>query len=169
MIMICPVCGKEFEGKGRKRFCSPVCQMKGSRQTRKEWEQKTGYLEKLRESRRIQRAEESEAKRNEAEKARKKHHRAEKQRDRRAETREQKARQKRAEKGDYYALMDIAQEDGDMLSYWKYYKLEELAFCKSMGKDSTRKVNGIPVQDEDFEIKVIETIKRFGEIQATVK
>lgn len=158
MIKKCLICGKDFEARTNKLYCSAACQKKGNAQTRKAWEAKTGYNEK-------RRSQASERKRIEEAKLQEGYEQRSLDRERRHEEIRKANRQAlldRASKGEPSALMQLARENGDHFTYWHNYKLDAITASESEGRFSTQEVNGISVYDPDFEELVISSINESG-------
>ena len=158
MIKKCLICGKKFEARSNKLYCSAACQKKGNAKTRKAWETKTGYNEKRRSSA-------SERKRLEEAKLQEEYEQRSLDRERRHEEISKAIRQDlldRASRGEPAALMQLARERGDRFSYWHNYKLDAITMSESQGRYSTQEVNGVSVYDPDFEELVISSIDESG-------
>lgn len=153
---VCEVCGAEFEtSAANAKFC-PSCRKSAMKQSRKAWEQRTGYTDKQREKRRAKRAEI---------KAGKQHQTAVASSDREQE-REQRVAQlmeerrkeltERAEHGDLFAKMHLAMMDGDMYSYWECRAELSIQEAERFGERAENTVGGIDVYDPFFAERIME-------------
>lgn len=157
-IKTCPICKKQFNALANAKYCSDICREKGNEQTRTAWEKKAGY----REAQRKKRAEFRERKRMEEEKIRQ---------DRIVEMEKAHAERLKAEReellrkadaGDYDALMKLAHERGDMIEYYRLYALQEISKKEEDESDLLTLVNGISIYDPDFAVKVLDSIEYLG-------
>lgn len=166
---ICPICGKEFTAaKGNVKYCSPDCRAAGNREKRKSWEDRTDYREKQRLAAQQYREEKAQEERREAEKANKKKQAAIKRKQTIAQKKAREELLAAAEGGDYFALMELAQENGDNIAYWHWYKEYEIDYAESWGRKSTRTVNDISVYNPEFERLVVQSIELEGRIFSTL-
>ena len=171
MQIKCKTCGKLFiTANSNGKYCSVACREEGRRKTRKEWEERTNYLEKKRLQAQAYREELAENRRR-ANIASANRRNAEYMA--RAADLEAKARadlEVAAAAGDYDAQMELAisGEVIDWRAYWKAYKAAEIAYAKEWNRDSTRTVNGVSVYEEHFEDKVMDAIQKQGRIVTTV-
>ena len=164
----CAVCGAEFEtGKGNTKYCSDACRTAAAKEKRAEWEKKTDYRTKQRRAMELYRAKITE----EEDRARRKKERDKRAAQKRKQTKEinarRTAREDAAARGDYLAQMEIAREkygNTNNFDYWRAFKLYEISFAASWGRESKRTVNGVSVYEEDFEARVMEELTRTGRI-----
>ncbi len=158
----CAICGKEFERiSNRSKYCGKKCAEIGRMKSRREWIDKTDYNEKQRiRAQKIR--EEREAAAGEAERIA---------REAREQLREGKVEEmKRAEEERFaeslknrepWARMKQALKEGGMNNseYWEAWKADQVQYCAKFGRKCTSSVNEIPVTEEDFGNKVVQSMK----------
>ena len=159
--LTCSICGKEFATQaGNVKYCSPECKEEGKQQRRKEWEERTDYKEKQRQIMKAYRGKVAEEERQAAIKI-KEQQAIERQKEAERQSKEQQAElRKKAAAGDPFARMYLAEPNSK--EYWEAYKQYEIEYAASWGRESTRTVNDISVQDPCFSHKVVEAIKELG-------
>ncbi|NLL91201.1 MAG: hypothetical protein GX222_02130 [Ruminococcaceae bacterium] len=166
----CVICNKPFTATAaRAKYCSVKCRAIGADKARKEWEANSNYKEKQRQKMRDRRSEEiaelkrireeewetREAKENKEYEARKKRERAEMKR--------------KAKAGDREAKMYIAEEEGDLLEYWRLFKED---FLENENKSKYKVlyiVGGIDIYEDDFEYLVVEQIEKSGNYPSIIR
>lgn len=156
MLKICEYCGNEFEGAGNSRYCSNECRGLGARYKLDRWRERTDYNARKKEQRHqqsdLERASHSSVQ-NQSLKL--------EARDRAIKSEEEL--KERIEKGDAMAnLINEARHNPQSWEYWHYFKKVRLEYCESWGKMCTTTVNGISVNDDQFEDKVIMSIHENG-------
>ena len=169
----CKICKKMFNASGSTIYCSNDCKEQGKKNSRKAWENRTGYKEKKNEWIRNYRAKKTE----EMDDIREQNRQAVK------EAREQWAAEMRASReaerqakiaaGDLNALMDEAQRTRNHIEYWRLYKLTELerveAWIEQGFKPYTVIVNDIDIHHDDFEQLAAESVNELGYIHTVRK
>lgn len=159
MLKTCPICGTPFIGQSNTKYCSDECRKTGQELKRKAWEKRTNYNDRMRikaqEKRAAQREEEQ------AEQDRKRKEQAEQAEAELAKKRElrQKQLDEDAARGDYFAMMRIAFNNGDKIRFWEAFKQREIEAAERRGEISKTTVNYIPVCEDDFVDRVIASIK----------
>lgn len=164
-IVICPICGKEFEAKtANAKYCSIACRQKGKYRQRKEWELQSGYLEKQRQAMQEYRNKIAAEKKADQEAKAKQEAKQKKQRENKQHKKEQKRLLTAAEKGDPLSrLLLAAQESGNKSpEYWEAYKEYDISCAEKIGNKSTTTVNGISVYNPDFGLSVSISIEELG-------
>lgn len=146
MKYICIVCGCEFEApRGNHRYCGDDCRKKGKTAIRKQWEQDTGYKERMR----IASAK------------------------RRAKLKGDNKPKKLHEtpipvvKDGLSDRLLEARASGDHRGYWKTFQRYEINIAERQGCFSKCKVNGISVYHPQFVDLVLESIEREQRIVTT--
>lgn len=155
-IAVCEVCGAEFEtSAANAKFC-PSCRKSAMKQSRKNWEQRTGYADKQREKRRAKRAEIKAEKQQQTAAA--SSGREQERVKRAARLMEERRREftEKAESGDIFAKMSLAMLDGDMHSYWKYWAFFAIQEAERFGKRAEVTVGGVSVYDPNFADQIME-------------
>ena len=164
----CQLCGKNFTTDAPNRKYCEECRDTGAKKSRKEWEIKNNYREKQMLSARKRR---SEARKKQAQiidsyqKLEEKKRLAEHNKLLKENENEFK---KRVENGDALANITMLLKHGRSLEYWKYYKLYELQYAERRGVVSQRTVNGISVNEPDFEEKVMNSITMYGYVYTSM-
>ena len=135
--VLCSVCGREFiPAAANGKYCCRKCAEIGKGARRREWEQKTGYLEK----KRIQ------------------------QQERRKRIKAEAAERETVNKIVIQGYQAPVIRGNTSPEYWEEYKLRELKWAEESEKISKTTVNGIPVQEPLFGVLVCESIKTMGRI-----
>ena len=146
MKYTCIVCGREFEApRGNHRYCGDDCRQKGKTAIRKQWEQDTGYKERMRIASAKRRAKLKGD--NKPKKLR--------------ETPVPVAKDGIAEK------LLSARSSGDHRKYWETFQRYEINTAERQGHFSKCKVNGISVYHPQFVDLVLDSIKREQRIITT--
>ena len=160
----CAVCGKKFIAHAPSvKYCSPECRKKGTYEKRKKWESDTGFKEKQKQKMRLKREGiTAEEKRKQLEEEKRKQRNLKRRQTRRIKKRQSELEYK-ADQGDYLAKMEL-EEDICTIEYWKAYKGYCLQFAEELGEICLHFVNGISIQEENFELLVVESIKETGTI-----
>lgn len=158
MTRICPICGKEFTiTNGNQKYCSEECRIEGTRRTRQDWVDRTGYREKKREAMRRHRArisaEEAEKRAVEEKERREAHQRKMDQLRRENQEREKEL----ADSGDPFARMRLS--DRMSIEYWEAFRDYDLDYASQSGRTSSTTVNGISVHDDHFPEEVVKSIE----------
>ena len=166
---ICVICGATFTPKAANaKYCSEHCRQRGKYQKRREWEQKSGYIDRQREKMRQYRDDLTEEERQQAEKAAARKARSEKARETRRKNKELQELTARAEQGDALARLDLAARNGNTsFGYWEAFKDYHLQEAEKRGRQSGIMVNGIDINDPDFALSVTITIGELGRISTT--
>lgn len=118
----CSICGNSFESLHGSKYCSPECSKEGQRRTRKEWEERSGYLEKKRQWTKDYRSNQAEVNKGIIEKVDKKRAAAQKRQDTIRRKKAQKRLEEAAANGDIDAQMDLALDRDDMRTYYTLYR-----------------------------------------------
>lgn len=157
----CPVCGAEFNARGRTVYCSPKCKNEAAVKIRRAWEERTGFQEKQRLYMRNKRAERS------AERDAQQKQRLEQLEERNAQILANLRRdfEERCKAGDPSALMEKALSEKNYLEYWRQFARRQIAFNETLSEENRHdyQVNGISVYDPDFAEIVLDSIEESGE------
>lgn len=161
MIKTCPICGSSFSGKGKMKFCSPSCAEAGARQARKEWEERTGFLEKQRKRAQDYRDQQAGINRELMEQEAKKKAANRKRADTRRLNKERKELIEAADAGDLDAMMDLAFETGDMRTYYTLYQEQLFRNDREYGipRNGVRTIGGIDVYSATFVDDVLDALE----------
>lgn len=158
--IICAACGKKFTATRRNtKYCSPLCRSAGAKATRKQWEQDTDYNESQRLLMRKRRREEREAvKAAAAEAARKRHN--EIMEEARALYDEMLVNvRKRAEEGNLFAKLQLAEDRGDYMEFWRFRRLMILESEEQYHYVGQHSIGGEDPHEEHFEFFVLENVR----------
>lgn len=163
----CPICGREFIPKSANaKYCGIACRNKGKYQHRKEWEERSGYLEKQRQKMQDYRNQVTAAERAEREAALKREEAKAKRAETRRRNKERNKLLQDAEQGNAIARMRLAilKSGNASAEYWEAYKDYVLQYAAEFGHESTAEVNGISVHSPEFGLAVSMSIEELGSV-----
>lgn len=164
----CQLCEKKFTTNSPNRKYCEECREIGARKSRKEWETKNNYKERqmlYARKRRSEARQERERLIDSCQKLEDEKRAAE----HRSILKEKEDEfEKRVKDGDALANMTLCLRHGRSLEYWEYYKLYELQYAESKGIVSQRTVNGISINEPDFEDKVVNSIAMYGYVYTSM-
>ncbi|MBR6165549.1 MAG: hypothetical protein IKQ45_06465 [Clostridia bacterium] len=167
-MISCVICGEKFvPSTPNAKYCSPECAETGQNARRREWEQRTGYLEKKRrqaqERRNAIKAAAQAEKDAAARQAAEERQRLGKERIEVA----QNALIQSIERGEPLARMRVYPPN--TLEYWEAYRDYDISYAESIGKRCYTTVNDIYVTDADFPNLMIISIRELGQIREDVR